>query len=234
MDFADLADVQPKKTYQYSVPHECDSPLMVEHERFTKGSLVEERKWLESAVEVVQAIQEPEDITITDVVFHSRQENAVEPHEHLNIKAAKDVLNSSQKTTVNVSDMPLYMLFRSRFSSPCQISTAYNYTYHLFSKTCSIYRSVASVEYSVYVDQSVIKRGYYIILTLTLHSDDTFILPLVIIYLSSVTVPRGFWRGHANIVVNTSRAVTESVHFFHCKHLRAAQHDLRTRNFRGL
>jgi len=55
---------------------------MVEHERFTKGSLVEERKWLESAVEVVQAIQEPEDITITDVVFHSRQENAVEPHEH--------------------------------------------------------------------------------------------------------------------------------------------------------
>ena len=93
---------------------------------------------------------------------------------------------------------------------------------------------MASVEYSVYVDQSVIKRGYYIILTLTLHSDDTFILPLVIIYLSSVTVPRGFWRGHANIVVNTSRAVTESVHFFHCKHLRAAQHDLRTRNFRGL
>jgi len=82
MDFADLADVQPKKTYQYSVPHECKSPLMVEHERFTKGSLVEERKWLESAVEVVQAIQEPEDITITDVVFHSRQENAVEPHEH--------------------------------------------------------------------------------------------------------------------------------------------------------
>ena len=56
MDFADLADVQPKKTYQYSVPHECDSLLMVEHERFTKGSLVEERKWLESAVEVVQVI----------------------------------------------------------------------------------------------------------------------------------------------------------------------------------
>ena len=78
--------------------------------------MVEERKWLESAVEVVQVIQEPEDITITDVVFHSRQENAVEPHEHLNIKAAKDVLNSSQKTTVNVSDMPLYMLFRSRSS----------------------------------------------------------------------------------------------------------------------
>ena len=217
MDFADLADVQPKKTYQYSVPHACDSPLMVEHERFTKGSLVEERKWLESAVVVVQAIQEPEDITITDVVFHSRQENAVEPHEHLNIKAAKDVLNSSQKTTVNVSDMPLYMLFRSRFSSPCQISTAYNYTYHLFSKTCSIHRSVASVEYSVYVDQSVIKQGYYIILTLTLHSDDTFILPLVIIYLSSVTVPRGFWRGHALLCKyrsNTSRAVTESVQPF--------------------
>ena len=116
MDFADLADLQPKKTYQYSVPHECDSLLMVEHERFTKGSLVEERKWLESAVEVVQAIQEPEDITITDVVFHSRQEIAVEPHEHLDIKAAKDLLNSSQKTTVNVSDMPLYMLFRSRSS----------------------------------------------------------------------------------------------------------------------
>ena len=84
---------------------------------------------------------------------------------------------------------------------------------------------MASVEYSVYVDQSVIKQGYYIILTLTLHSDDTFILPLVIIYVSSVTVPRywaalslsfrlisivnehnslgspgkvprGFWRGH--------------------------------------
>ena len=190
---------------------------MVEHERFTKGSLVEERKWLESAVEVVQAIQEPEDITITDVVFHSRQENAVEPHEHLNIKAAKDVLNSSQKTAVNVSDMPLYMLFRSRFSSPCQISTAYNYTYHLFSKTCSIHRSVASVEYSVYVDQTVIKQGYYIILTLTLHSDDTFILPLVIIYLSSVTVPRGFWRGHALLCKyrsNTSRAITESVQPF--------------------
>ena len=35
---------------------------------------------------------------------------------------------------------------------------------------------MASVEYSVYVDQSVIKQGYYIILTLTLHSDNTFIV----------------------------------------------------------
>ena len=73
---------------------------------------------------------------------------------------------------------------------------------------------MASVEYSVYVDQSVIKQGYYIILTLTLHSDITFIVSLVIIYLSSVTVPRGFWRGHALLCKyrsNTSRAVTESV-----------------------
>ena len=94
---------------------------------------------------------------------------------------------------------------------------------------------MASVEYIyMFMLINLLKQGYFIILTLTLHSHDFFIVRLVIIYLSSVTVPRGFWRGHANIVVNTSRAVTESVHFFHCEHLRAAQHDLRTRNFRGL
>ena len=145
LDFAELANVQPKKTYQYSAPHECDSPLMMEHERFTKSSLEEERKWLECAAEVVQAIQEPEDITITNVVYHSRQENAVEPHEHLTIsallpvqfevahtfemmkhcvdliKAAKDVLNPSQKTTVDVSDMPLYALSKQiQFAIPDQ------------------------------------------------------------------------------------------------------------------
>ena len=97
---------------------------------------------------------------------------------------------------------------------------------------------MASVEYSVYVDQTVIKQGYYIILTLTLHSDDTFILPLVIIYLSSVTVPRGFWRGHALLCKYRTKYVTRgnrlSATFFIVDTVRAEQHDLRTRNFRGL
>ena len=78
LDFAALADVQP---------HECDSPMMIEHEQSTDSSLDEERKWLESAAEVVQAIQEPEDITITNVVYHSQQEIVVEPHDYLTISA---------------------------------------------------------------------------------------------------------------------------------------------------
>ena len=65
---------------------------------------------------------------------------------------------------------------------------------------------MASVEYSVYVDQSVIKQGYYIILTLTLHSDNTFIVSLVIIYLSVLRyheVSGAVTHFCANIVVNT-------------------------------
>ena len=91
LDFAALANVHPKKTYQYSAPHECDSPMMMEHEQSTESSLDEERKWLESAGEVVQAIQEPEDITITNVVYHSRQEIVVEPHDYLTISALLSV-----------------------------------------------------------------------------------------------------------------------------------------------
>ena len=83
-----LANVHPKKTYQYSAPHECDSPMMMEHEQSTESSLDEERKWLESAGE---AIQEPEDITITNVVYHSRQEIVVEPHDYLTISALLSV-----------------------------------------------------------------------------------------------------------------------------------------------
>ena len=55
------------------------------------GQLDEERKWLESAGEVVQAIQEPEDIKITNVVYHSRQEIVVEPHDYLTISALLSV-----------------------------------------------------------------------------------------------------------------------------------------------
>jgi len=204
---------------------------MVEHERFTKGSSVEERKWLESAVEVVQAIQEPEDITITDVVFHSRQENAVEPHEH-GTPQHKSRQGCSEFLAENNCEClwlaTIYALSKQIFSLPCQISPAYNYTYHLFSKTCSIYRSVASVEYSVYVDQSVIKQGYYIILTLTLHSDNTFIVSLVIIYLSSVTL---LCKYRTKYVTRGNRL---SATFFIVNTVRAEQHDLRTRNFRGL
>ena len=55
---------------------------------------------------------------------------------------------------------------------------------------------------------NLLKQGYYIILTLTLHSDNTFIVSLVIIYLSSVTVPRGFWRGHAFLCKYRGKYVT--------------------------
>ena len=87
---------------------------------------------------------------------------------------------------------------------------------------------MASVEYSVYVDQSVIKQGYYIILTLTLHSDNTFIVSLVIIYLSSVTL---LCKYRTKYVTRGNRL---SATFFIVNTVRAEQHDLRTRNFRGL
>ena len=148
LEFADLT-IQKQSTYYYSAPYEHPSPLLLQHEQSTKNQLSQEREWLQAVANIVVSGQTPENLALTNLVYHSRQDGAVQPHEHLTISAllpvqfepahtlemmrhcidlitaAKNVVNPSQKTTFDVSDEPLYALSKQvQFSFPQQYNLA--------------------------------------------------------------------------------------------------------------
>jgi hypothetical protein len=149
LDFANL-NVRKLNTYKYSAPSECADPQMLKYEGNVKSLLEEERKWLRDCVEMVSARQDSDDLALSNLVYHSRQDDAVKPQDQLTIssllpvqtepantlemmqhcidliRAAKDVLNPSQKTTFDVSDNPMYALSK-------QIQFAYQEEYSLQS-----------------------------------------------------------------------------------------------------
>ena len=142
LEFSDLV-VITQKTYVYSAPHECESPKMLEYETATKRCLEKETKWLRDCTDIVLGSQESDDLALSNLVYHSRKEDSVKPQEELTIsallpiqsqpahtpemmrhcidliRAAKDVVNPSQKTTFDVSDNPLYALSKQlQFAHP--------------------------------------------------------------------------------------------------------------------
>jgi hypothetical protein len=147
LEFADLA-VPKRSSYCYSAIVECETPKLLEYEEVTNNCLKAERKWLQHAANIVLTSIEQEDddwSPLTNLVYHSREENAVEPLEQLTIgallpiqfepahtlemmrhcidliSAAKNVVNPDQKTTFDVSDEPLYALSKQvQFALPDQ------------------------------------------------------------------------------------------------------------------